>query len=146
MLGRNSPNLSCQFSKRKSVPPQILQCYDITPLYFFGSNIIYFRIKIHQISHVIFGTKSQFFFKRWTLFSVMRHNSSVFFHQKESIKMQILRLSNARMIINQNPYVTFQVMSQFFFKFCITLQCHAHNSYEFSFWNIICFGQKKTVK
>ena len=47
--------------------------------------------------------------------------------------MQILRLSNARMIINQNPYVTFQVMSQFFFKFWITLQCHAHNSYEFSF-------------
>ena len=38
------------------------------------------HIKIHQISHVIFGTKSQYFFKLCTLFSVMRHNSSVLFH------------------------------------------------------------------
>ena len=82
VLGQNSPNFSCHFSKHKSVPFQILhhfQCYDITSQYFFGSSIIYFqqkhhikvqlfrltttRIKVHQIPHAIFGTKSQFFFK-----------------------------------------------------------------------------------
>ena len=56
-----------------------LECYDITPLYFLGSNLIYFRqkqhmkvqifrlatarIKLHQIHYVIFGTQSQLFFK-----------------------------------------------------------------------------------
>ena len=56
-----------------------LECYDITPLYFLGSNILYFRqkqhikvqifrlatarIKIHQIPYIIFGTQSTFFFK-----------------------------------------------------------------------------------
>ena len=34
------------------------------------------------------------------------------------------RLSTARMKINQIPYVIFQAMSQFSFKFYITLQYH----------------------
>ena len=52
--------------------------WKITPLYFFTSNLICFgqkepvevkfsdlsgRVKIHEISHAIFETKSQFFFK-----------------------------------------------------------------------------------
>ena len=55
--------------------------YDITRLYYFSSNVTYFsqkypikvqifrfftaQVKIHQISHVIFQTKSEFFFKLW---------------------------------------------------------------------------------
>ena len=42
----------------------------------------------------------------------------------DPIKVQIFRLSTARMKINQIPYVIFQVRSQFSFKFYITLQCH----------------------
>ena len=38
------------------------------------------HIKIHQIPLVLFRTKTHFFFKPWTLFSIMKHNSSVFFH------------------------------------------------------------------
>ena len=99
-LCENSPNSSCHFSNKKSVFLQSLDLFsvswEIILLYFFSWNFICYwekqhikvqtfrlataHIKIHQIPHVIFGTKSQFFFKRWTLFSVIRHNTSVHFH------------------------------------------------------------------
>ena len=46
------------------------------------------------------------------------------FGQKNSVKVQIFRLSTASMKINQIPYVIFQATSQFSFKFCNTFQCH----------------------
>ena len=86
----NSPNYFMSFLK-----PQVT-FRDTTPLYFFSSNIAYFlkkqyvkvhifrlstaRIKVHQIPHVIFGTKSQFSSNFALLFTVMRHNSFVHFH------------------------------------------------------------------
>ena len=58
-----------------------------------------------------------------SLFSVMRHNSSVLFHvifvcfgQMDPIKVHIFRLSTTRMKINQISYVK----SQFSFKLCNT--------------------------
>ena len=48
----------------------------------------------------------------------------VCFGQKDSIKVQIFRLSTAHMKINQIPYFIFQATSQFFFKFCNLPQCH----------------------
>ena len=66
-----------------------------------------------------------------SLFSVMKRNTSVFFHlnlicfgQKDPIRVEIFRLSTVRMKINAIPYVIFQATSQFSFKFCITLQSH----------------------
>ena len=69
--------------------------WKINRLYFSSSNLIYFIdrksqlnwnlrllggwVKIHQILHVIFETKSQFFLNFVSLFSVMRDNSSVLF-------------------------------------------------------------------
>ena len=38
--------------------------------------------------------------------------------------MQIFRLATACKKINQIPYVIFQAITQFCFKFCITFQCH----------------------
>ena len=55
-----------------------------------------------------------------SLFSVMRHNSS----GKELIKVQMFILTTARTKINQIPCVIFPTTSQFFFKYCISLQCH----------------------
>ena len=56
-----------------------------------------------------------------SLFLVMRHNYSVLFHlnlymlgQKDPIKVEVFRLSTARMKINQ-------AINPFSFKFCITL-------------------------
>ena len=71
--------------------------WEVILLYFFSWNFIcylqkqniklhVFRfatacIKIHQIPHLIFGTKSQFFLSNFgLLFSVMIHNSSVLLH------------------------------------------------------------------
>ena len=42
----------------------------------------------------------------------------------DPIKVQIFRLSTARMKINQIPYVIFQATSQFSFKLCNTVQFH----------------------
>ena len=65
-----------------------------------------------------------------SLFSVMRHNSSVLFLlnlytlcKKVALEVQISRLSTVCMKINQIPYFIFQATSQFYLKFCITLQC-----------------------
>ena len=102
VLGQNLPNSSRHISKHKSLRPRILHqssvLWHITSLYFFGSNIMYFRqrwhikvlifrlstacIKINQIPHAIFGTKSLFFSLFASLFSVMRHNSSMLFRLK----------------------------------------------------------------
>ena len=40
------------------------------------------------------------------------------------MKIPILILSSVLMKICQIPHVIFQTTSQFFFKFCMTLQCH----------------------
>ena len=64
-----------------------------------------------------------------SLSSVMKHNSSVLFYlkQKKSIKVQIFRLSSARIKIHQILYVNFETTSQLLFKFCIIL----HSSVNF---------------
>ena len=43
---------------------------------------------------------------------------------KRSHQTPILRLLSALVKIYQVPHVIFQTTSQFFFKFCMTLQCH----------------------
>ena len=87
------------------------------------------RIKIHQIPHVIFGNKSQFFFKLCiTLSCHMRHDFFIWisasFGQAHPIKVPIFRLSSTRIKINQIAYVIFQPTSQFSLKLCNALQCH----------------------
>ena len=53
-------------------------------------------------------------------FIVMTHSFSVNF---DPIKVPILKLSNVLVKICQISHVIFQT-SQFFFQFCITIQCH----------------------
>ena len=40
------------------------------------------------------------------------------------IKPAILTFSSVQLKIFQTPHVILQTTSQFFFKFCMTLQCH----------------------
>ena len=77
-------------------------------------------VKIHQIPHVIFGTRVSFSFNFASPFSARKHNSSVFFHlnficfgQKDLIKVQIFRLSTACMKINRIPWYISSHMSVF---------------------------------
>ena len=63
--------------------------------------------------------------------SVISSNTSVscslcifYFGQKDHMKKPILTLSSVVKTIWQIPQVIFQIRSQFFFKFCVTLHCH----------------------
>ena len=63
--------------------------------------------------------------------------------QKDPIKAPVLILSSALVKIFKIPHVIFQTTSQFFFEFCITLQCHEKLTPLYFFrWNIIYFAQK----
>ena len=66
-----------------------------------------------------------------SFFSVMTHNSCVFFCLKRNIiltkvadQSAIFQTCTARMVIHQISHVIFGTKSQFFFKLCITFQCH----------------------
>ena len=122
--------------------------WKITPLYFFQLKPHILWTKIAHRSEIfsdflVVGWKFTKFLMSFLeprvsfssnfalLFSVMKHNSAVFFHLnficfglKAPMKVQIFRLSTACMKINQILYVIFQATCQFSFKICITFQCH----------------------
>ena len=150
--GENLPNFSCLFSNHWSLFLQNLHnssvSRKITPLYFWRSNNIYFghkepikknkfldfssaRVKFCEV-HVNFKTTSQLPLN----FCIILHchdtyNSSVnlklihfILWTKASYQIPILILSSALVKICKIPHDIFQATSQFFFKFCITLQWH----------------------
>ena len=88
-------------------------------------------MKIFHISHVIFQTTIQFFFQilhyslvSWKITPLYFFRTNViYFAQKEPIKVETLRISSAQVKVDQN-LVIFETTNQFFFEFCITLQCH----------------------
>ena len=67
-----------------------------------------------------------------SIFSVMKHNSSVlffisniiYFGSRSQLKSKIFRFLSVWVKIPQIPYVNFQMTSQFLFKFCIILHGH----------------------
>ena len=85
----------------------------------------YFQLLVHQIPYVIFETITHF----------SQQNSSIFFSsnityfwQKHPFKVQIFRLSTARVKIHQILNVIFQTKSPLFFKVWITLSVINDNS------------------
>ena len=145
-------NYLCQFWNNKSIPPKTLYpssvSWKITFLYFFSSNNIYFAQKEH-IKMKLFETfkcsgqnssnsSCQFWNDKSIPLQILHHSSLswhitllwilssylFYFGLKDPIKDPILRLSSALVKVCHIPHVNFQTTSQFFFKFCITLQCH----------------------
>ena len=141
-----------QFWNNESIPLQILYpslvSWKKAPLYFFISNNIYFAPKEH-IKIKIFenfkwvgqnssNSSSQFWSDKSISLQILHHSSlswhviplqiwsSYFFYfgLMDSTKVPILSLPSALMKICHIPHVIFRTTSQFFFKFCITLQCH----------------------
>ena len=119
----------------KSVMHQSSVAWNTTPLHFYSSNIIYFSQKkpietnfldfrVLELKFVRYlmsmlqgqGNSSSIFV---SLFIVMTHNSSVNF---ELVHFLIWTKGSHRSC--RIPHAIFQTTSQFFFKFCITLQCH----------------------
>ena len=149
--GQNFSNSLGQFWNNKSIPLEILYppsvSWKITPLCFFSPSNIYFAEK-EPIKIKIFETfkcsgqntsnsSCQFWNDKSILLQILHHFSfswhitplrilSSYFSYcglKDPIKIPISRLSIALVEICHIP-VIFQTTGQFFFKFCITLQCH----------------------
>ena len=144
--GKNLLNSPCHFQKYKSVFLQTLHQYsvpsNITHLYFLNSNIIYFgqkqpiKVQIFEIfkwsgqnpsnsssiCSSIFGS----FFIAMTHTFLLNFIKLIHFQlrKKDAIKVPFVRLSNALMKICQIPHVVLGSTSQFFFKLCISLECH----------------------
>ena len=88
-----------------------------------------FALKFTKFPTSFFKQKVSFSSKFGSFFSVMRDHSSVLFRLKLYVlKVQIFRLATACIKIHQIPHVIFGTKSQFFFKLCITLQCHKNSS------------------
>ena len=121
---------------------------NITPLYFFTSNNIYFaqkehiKVKIFETFKCLGQNLSNFPCQFWNDKSLplqILHHSSLpwhitpleslsskffYFGLKDPMKLPIFRLSSTLEKICNLPHLIFQTTSQFFFKFCITLQYH----------------------
>ena len=145
--GKNLPNCSCYFPNHKSVFLQILHhslvSWKITPqaLYTLVKSSLLKckflrlssdRVKIRQIPYVNFESTSQFLF-RFFIILQCQHITPLYifslcifyFVQKDPMKISMVTLSNVLVKICQIPQVIFQIINRFFFfKFCLTLQCH----------------------
>ena len=150
--GEHLRNSSCHFPSNKLVFLQILHhsslSWQITPLYFFSSNNIYFAQK-EPIKVNIFETfecsgqhfsnslcqfwndKSiplQFLYPSsvsWKIILCTFVAQTIYTLLKRSLlKWIFLRLLSAQVKICQIPYVNFETTNRFLSKFCIPLQCH----------------------
>ena len=82
----DSSNYLCHFWSHKSFFTTQLLYIFLTQI-LLSTKVQIFRfstaqVNVYQIPHVIFQIKSQFFFRVWIFFSVMRDNSSVLFRMK----------------------------------------------------------------
>ena len=144
-------NSLCQVWNDKSILLQILYPSSVSwksnPLYFFSSNNIYFaqkdpiKVKIFETFKCSGQNLSNFSCQFWNDKSIPLHIfhhfslswhitplrilSSYFsyFGLKDPINFPILRIALGK-ICHIPHSIIFLTTSQFFFKFCITLQCH----------------------
>ena len=94
------------------------------------SNLPLLALKFTKFLMSFLGGRVSFFSKFASLLSVMRLTLwyffiyiFIYFGKIDPIKVEMFRLSTARMKINQTPYIFFQTTGQPTFKFCITIQC-----------------------
>ena len=99
--GQSLSNFLCQFWNGKSIPLQILYpssvSWNMTPLYFLAQTM-YTYIYIYIYIYTLF--------------------------KRNPLKWKFFGLSSARVKICQIPHVSFEMTSQFLFKFCVVLHCN----------------------
>ena len=133
-------------------PLQILYLCSVswkrTSLYFFSLNNIYFAqkksIKIKNFgtfecsSRNLSNSLCQFLNDKLILLEILCPSSVswkitplYFFRsnnytllKRNPLKWKLVRLLSARVKIRQIPYISFEMTSQFVFKFCVILYCH----------------------
>ena len=118
--------------------------WHIKPDYFFGSKIIYFREKqhikmqifrlatgcnkIHQIPHVIFGTKSQVFFK--LCITLQCHEAYLFCTFSSKALYALEKRSSSKCKFLYTRLCHFSSHESFFLNFASSFSVMTHNSYE----------------
>ena len=89
------------------------------------------------------------------IFSAIKQNSAILFlvqrlctlFKRNPLKCKFFGFWSARVKICEIPHVIFESASQFFFKYCINIQCHqAKLPYTFFSSKIIYFVQKNPIK
>ena len=120
--------------------------WDMIPLKFSSWNITLWTERVHQStnfqifqcfnesspksSYQVWNHKIKTYSNFASLFSVIKYKSSVFFIlnrytlDEKTRRSEIFNLLIGWVKIHQIPYVIFETASQFFFKLCISLQCH----------------------
>ena len=120
--------------------------WDMIPLKFSSWNITLWTERVHQStnfqifqcfnesspnsSYQVWNHKIKTYSNFASLFSVIKYKSSVFFIlnrytlDEKTRRSEIFNLLSGWVKIHQIPYVIFETASQFFFKLCISLQCH----------------------
>ena len=150
--GQILSNSLCQFWNDKSIHLQILYpssvSWKITSLYFLAQTIYSLlvrsplkgkslrfsnpQVKVCQISYASFETMSRFlsklciplqFYERWLLSTFLAQTIYTLL-KRSTLKWKFLRLWSAWVKIHQIPHVNFEIISQFLFRFCITLHFH----------------------
>ena len=150
--GENLQNFSCHFPSNNSVFLHILHhssvSWKITPLYFFSSKNTYFaqkepiKVKIFETFECSGQKLSNFLCQFWSDKSIPLQilyissvswkiiplyffsSNSIYFAQKEPIKMKIFKTLSAWVKFCQIPYANFETTSWFLYKFCIPLYFH----------------------
>ena len=138
---QNLLNSLCQFWNDKSIPLQILYTCSVSwrlLLCTFLAQAIYALVKRTKLKWKSLRLSSAGIKNPQIPLEILHHSSlswhvspqwilsSYLFHfgLKDSIKIPILRLSNPLVKICHIPDLIFQATSQFFFKFCINLECY----------------------
>ena len=110
-------------------------------------------IKVYQIPHIIFQTRSKFFFKVWIYFQC--HEGSFFCTFLAETLYTFDKSSTSKYKFSDLPLLTlnspnsschFCSKSQFFFKLYITLQCHETRLCTFSCKNLYAFDERNPSK
>ena len=133
-------NSLCQLLNNKSIPLQIFSSKSIYSAQ--KEHVKMYNFETYKCSGQNSSNSScQFWKDRSISLHILQHSSFswhtaplwilssyFYFGLKDPIKIPILRLSIALVKICHILLVIFQTTSQFFFKFCITHQCHKDNS------------------
>ena len=140
-LCENSPNSLCPFWNHKSLFTTQLVCIILAQtLHAFDRNITS-KFKFSGFSLLeskFIKFLMSFFNKKWVFLQRLDHSSVSWeitllhfcswnfkcYWKKWHIKMQIFRAVSAHVKTYQTCHVIFEAKSQYYFKFCITLQCH----------------------
>ena len=120
-------------SKKYIPPAKILYAEDLSNIIF---NYLFENLPndLHHFwNHESFFTTQPLYFLAQTLHT---------FYQSSLSKWKVLRFATARIKIHKIAHVIFGTKSQFFFKLCITLQCHGTNSSVLFHLNLYMFWTK----